>query len=79
MLQLNSVYSKCSSETISCPVPPGESMVGDIHLPIVKKNIIDCVNLGTTIRIHLLHTHVHTNLYNYMVSIKNYSEELAKN
>jgi len=73
MLNVNSVHSKCSSETISCPVPPGESMVGDIHLHIVKKNVIDCVNLGTTIWIHLLHRHVHTNLYSYMLSIKNYN------
>jgi len=49
MLNVKSVYSKCSSETISFPVPPGENMDGNIHLPIVKENVIDCVNSGTNI------------------------------
>jgi hypothetical protein len=49
MLNMNPVYSKCSSETISCPVSPGESMDGGIHLPMAKENVIDYVNSGTTI------------------------------
>jgi len=49
MLNVKSVYRKCPSEKISCPVPPGDSMDGDIQLPIVQENVIDCVNSGTTI------------------------------
>lgn len=78
MLNFNSVYSKCSSEIIRCPVSPGYSTGGDIHLPLMKENVIDCTNSGTTIWMHLLHTHVHTNLYSYMVSIKNIVRNLQK-